>query len=131
MKIVNTENIIYQNEGCNYENILKNKNEIEKRSKECQFRKVRCLYSKKLLKAFLLKSHEENECPEIMVKCQKCFSYMSRRHFNFTHKIKDNIECLKLHVEYDKSKSKSSEIDSPFYKNEIYIIETKRNQKII
>ena len=92
------------NEGCEYNNILKNEDEMVKHSRECEFRIISCEKCKKLMKAKELFFHNINVCPEYFVKCSKCFCCFKRKDFICNKHIKDSTECLKNQVDYYKRK---------------------------
>ena len=104
IKICKYRKCYCSNEGCHYSNILKNKNEIEKHSRECEFRTINCEKCKKIIKANELIAHVLYDCPEYLVKCSQCFCYIKRKDFIKNKHRKNSKECLKNQVNYYKNK---------------------------
>ena len=95
------------NDGCDYENIVANKKDIEEHSKICKYRIIECKKKKKKIKEIDSENHLNKECSQI-VECRFCHEKMERWIFNTNHNNKDitkNIVCLKSQVQYYKNKS--------------------------
>ena len=89
------------NEGCDYENILKNKKDMEIHSNECIHRLVSCNFCAEKMKRMELKDHISSKCTQI-VKCNYCNKRMPKEYFlNVHNNGNDNdVRCLKNRVSY-------------------------------
>ena len=121
------------NEGCQYINILKNKDEIVKHSKECEFKAISCDKCKKIMKAKELPYHIINDCPENYIICSKCFCSFKRKDFIGNKHIKDSTECLKNQVDYYKRKCLRFELNPNYElkKTNVFEIDKGRLKKFL
>ena len=87
-----------KNQSCKEEGY---RNEMINHSKNCQFRIVECPNCKQNFKYIEIKTHQQEYCPEIFVKCQLCGISMKRGIYIKDHKSEnnENVKCLKLQVE--------------------------------
>ena len=100
-----------ENIGCNYENIVANRKDIEEHSKICKYRFIGCVHCKKIIREIDYEKHLNKECSQI-VECSFCHKKMKRWFFNSNHNnnsITNDITCLKNKVEYYKNKSEEYE----------------------
>jgi hypothetical protein len=103
--------------------------------KECPHRLVECPKCKQSLQFCEMKSHQQEVCPEIIVKCKYCKCPMKRGIYLKEHlsESNENSKCLKIQVERwaqmynDDINLKNNEIND--LKNKIKEMEKK--QKII
>jgi len=87
------------NIGCTYQNILKNKKEMEAHSKSCKYGLFLCSCGKKIKKVEL-EDHINTTCTQI-VQCQFCHKTMTRGYLKRKHEKDDTeVQCLKKKVEY-------------------------------
>jgi hypothetical protein len=89
------------NNGCDYENTLENKKELEEHSITCQYKKIKCKYCEKEIKQIDFNKHETKECQGLM-ECPFCKLPMKRKTFlsNHADSNTNNIKCLKTKVDY-------------------------------
>ena len=87
-----------KNQPCKEEGYI---NDMINHSKNCPFRMVECAKCKLNIKFNEMKTHQQEYCPEIVVKCKLCGLIMKRAIFIKEHKSEtnENVKCLKLQVE--------------------------------
>ena len=107
-----------QNNGCNYKNTLNNKEEMEKHSKECKYKIIKCKYCNKEIKEIDLENHVIKECEQLL-KCEYCHNEMTRSYYNSSH---TELDCTEKQLgfylqnaEKEKEKYEKSEL---FLRNE-------------
>lgn len=88
------------NDGCDYENILENKNEMMAHSILCKYGLFPCIYCGKKIKKLELEEHVNTTCTQI-VQCQFCHKTMTRGYLKSKHEKDDTeVQCLKKKIEY-------------------------------
>jgi hypothetical protein len=87
-----------KNQNCREEGYLSN---MIKHSKICPCRMVPCSKCKQIITFSEMKTHQQEFCPEMIVKCQLCGMTMKRGIYYKEHKSdnNDNIKCLQSQVE--------------------------------
>ena len=87
-----------KNQSCKEEGYF---NDMINHSKNCQFRIVDCTKCKQYMKFCDLKNHQQEYCPETIIKCKLCGSSMKRGIYIKDHKSdkNENVKCLKMQVE--------------------------------
>ena len=87
-----------KNPSCKEEGYI---NEMINHSKKCPFRLVECSKCRQNIKFCDIKTHQQEQCPEITIKCKLCGTSMKRGIYLKEHKSdnNDNVKCLKLQVE--------------------------------
>lgn len=80
------------NEGCNYENCLNNKDEMISHSKECPYREINCIYCGEKIKAVDSNEHINKFCKEL-IECTACKYKMRKNYYMNNH---DKYHCLQL-----------------------------------
>jgi len=87
-----------KNQSCKEEGYI---NDMINHTKKCPFRLVECTKCKQNIKFCDIKNHQQEQCPEITIKCKLCGTSMKRGVFLKEHKSdnNDNVKCLKLQVE--------------------------------
>ena len=87
-----------KNQSCKEEGYF---NDMINHSKNCPYRLVECGKCKQNIKFSEMKIHQQEICPEIIVKCKLCGISMKRGIYNKEHKSEnnENVKCLKLQVE--------------------------------
>ena len=112
------------NDGCNYENTMINRKEMEKHLKICKYRTIKCKHCEKEMKELEYKNHLETQCSKI-VQCEFCDLKMENWYYNskHSHNKTDDIKCLKNKVEHYVNKSKDLE------KKLKNVIKTENNEK--
>jgi len=87
-----------KNQLCKEEGYI---NEMISHTKKCPYRLVECLKCKQNIKYCDIKIHKQEQCPEIMIKCNLCGATMKRDVYLREHKSEnnENVKCLKLQVE--------------------------------
>ena len=87
-----------KNQSCKEEGYI---NDMINHSRKCPFRLVECLKCKQNIKFCDIKTHKQEQCPEIMIKCNLCGTTMKREIYLKEHKSEnnENVKCLKLQVE--------------------------------
>ena len=87
-----------KNQNCREEGYLSN---MINHSKICPYRMVPCSKCKQIITFSEMKTHQQEFCPEMIVKCQLCGMTMKRGIYLKEHKSEknDNIKCLQSQVE--------------------------------
>ena len=87
-----------KNQLCKEEGYI---NDMINHTKKCPYRLVECLKCKQNIKYCDIKIHKQEQCPEIMIKCNLCGETMKRDIYLREHKSEnnENVKCLKLQVE--------------------------------
>ena len=87
-----------KNQNCREEGYLSN---MINHSKICPCRMVPCSKCKQIITFSEMKTHQQEFCPEMIVKCQLCGMTMKRGIYLKEHKSEknDNIKCLQSQVE--------------------------------
>ena len=87
-----------KNYPCKEEGYIK---EMNKHSKICPHRIVECSKCKQNIKFCEMKVHQQEHCPEIMVKCKFCKCSMKRGIYLKEHlsENNENAKCLKAQVD--------------------------------
>ena len=87
-----------KNQSCNEEGYI---NEMINHSKYCPFRMAECSKCKQNVQLLEMDSHQQESCPENIVKCKLCDATMKRGIYLKEHKSdkNENVNCLKLQVE--------------------------------
>ena len=87
-----------KNQSCKEEGYI---NDMINHTKKCPFRLVECTKCKQNINFCDIKNHQQEQCPEITIKCKLCGTSMKRGVFLKEHKSdnNDNVKCLKLQVE--------------------------------
>ena len=69
--------------------------------RKCPHRLVECTKCKQNIRLSDIKIHQQEQCPEITIKCKLCGASMKRGIYLKEHKSdnNDNVKCLKLQVE--------------------------------
>ncbi len=121
-----------KNQNCKEEGYI---NDMINHSKICPYRMIQCTKCKQNIKCSDMKTHQQEFCPEIIVKCKLCGITMKRGQYIIEHKSdnNENVKCLKSQVEKwskvynDDINNKNKEIME--LKNKIK--EMEKNKKII
>ena len=97
------------NDGCDYENTLNNKKDMEKHSLECKNGIIPCIYCGIKIKKIDLDSHIKTKCTQL-VKCKFCDKTMKRGYFSSMHDngADNDVQCLKNKIKYVSAKFKES-----------------------
>ena len=87
-----------KNQSCKEEGYI---NDMINHTKKCPYRLVECTKCKQYIKFCDIKTHQQDQCPEITVKCKLCGTSMKRGVYLREHKSdnNENVKCLKLQVE--------------------------------
>ena len=87
-----------KNQSCKEEGYI---NDMINHSKNCPYRMVECSKCKQNIKFSEMKVHQQEYCPEIIIKCKLCGCSMKRVLFLKEHKSEknENVNCLKSQVE--------------------------------
>ena len=87
-----------KNQLCKEEGYI---NDMLSHPAKCPYRVVECIKCKQNIKFCEIKSHKQEQCPEIIVKCTMCGTSMKRSLYLKEHKSEnnENVKCLKLQVE--------------------------------
>ena len=87
-----------KNQNCNEEGYI---SDMINHSKTCPYRTVACTKCKQNIKFNDMKTHQQEFCPEIIIKCKLCGTSMKRGIYLKDHKSdnNENVKCLKLQVE--------------------------------
>ena len=109
------------NEGCDFEASLIDKENMEAHTKKCQYRNIICQYCNKTLKEIDFVNHLNNECSKI-VECDDCHQKMTTSEFLGKH---DAVSCLKNQLDYYKNKINDEQTES--FKKEIDKMKTEIN----
>ena len=98
------------NDGCDYENTVNNIKEMEKHSKICKYRIIKCNHCEKEMKELEYKNHLETQCSKI-VHCKFCDSKMENWYYitKHSHNKTDDVKCLKNKVEHYVNRSNDLE----------------------
>ncbi len=87
-----------KNKNCKEEGYIR---DMMNHTKVCPYRMVACGKCKQNIKFSDMKAHQQEYCPEIIVKCKLCGISMKRGLYLKEHKSdnNENMKCLKLQVE--------------------------------
>ena len=87
-----------KNQSCKEEGYI---NDMINHSKYCPFRSVECPKCKHNIQILDMDIHDQETCPENIVKCELCDSTMKRGIYIKEHKSdkNENVKCLQLQVE--------------------------------
>ena len=87
-----------KNQACKEEGYI---NDMVNHTKKCPFRLVECTKCKQYIRFCDIKPHQQEQCPEITIKCKLCGISMKRSIYLKEHKSdnNENVKCLKLQVE--------------------------------
>ena len=82
-----------KNQNCREEGYISN---MIKHSKICPYRMTPCAKCKQIITFSEMKTHQQEMCPEIVVKCQLCGICMKRGQYLKEHKSEnnENVKCL-------------------------------------
>ena len=83
------------NKGCNYENILINKDDMKLHLTSCLYRITNCDFCDKEMIANQLEKHFKHDCPKFIIDCGYCYESMKREYFENEHTEK---ECIKFQI---------------------------------
>ena len=99
--LIKCEYSSYQCLQCD-KKIFNSKHHCIKHSYECGYSNKNCFYCKRIIKAYLKKSHEE-ECANEKIECDKCKTKIERKNLE-NHKIKEcafrEVKCEECHEKY-------------------------------
>lgn len=87
-----------KNQFCKEEGYI---NEMINHSKVCNFRMIECSKCKQNFKFMDMNTHQEEYCPEVIIKCKLCGCNMKRGIYIKEHKSdkNENVKCLKAQVD--------------------------------
>ena len=87
-----------KNHPCKEEGYI---NDMINHIRKCPHRSVECTKCKQNIRLSDIKIHQQEQCPEITIKCKLCGASMKRGIYLKEHKSdnNDNVKCLKLQVE--------------------------------